>query len=88
LQGGDIDEAIKEAEDMMYKNKLTESKSSKNLIMKTLQQTLSEKSFETKEHIDRMTLLAGSSGKGLACHPQSCPGLKPLPCFMISARLI
>jgi diguanylate cyclase (GGDEF)-like protein/PAS domain S-box-containing protein len=57
LQGGNFDEAIKEAEDMMYKNKLTESKSSKNLIMKTLQQTLSEKSFETKEHIDRMTLI-------------------------------
>jgi len=65
LHGGDIDEAIKEAEDVMYKNKLTESKSSKNLIMKTLQQALAEKSFETKEHIDRITLIGRQFGERL-----------------------
>jgi diguanylate cyclase (GGDEF)-like protein/PAS domain S-box-containing protein len=65
LQGGDIDKAIREAEDIMYKNKLIESKSSKSLIMKTLRHTLSEKSFETKEHIDRMTLVGRKFGERL-----------------------
>jgi len=67
--GEDINKAIKEAEDMMYKNKLTESKSSKHLIMKTLQQTLSEKSFETKEHIDRMKLVGRQFGERLGLSP-------------------
>jgi diguanylate cyclase (GGDEF)-like protein/PAS domain S-box-containing protein len=65
LRGGDINKAIQEAEDMMYKNKLNESKSSKNLIMKTLLQTLAEKSFETKEHIDRMTIIGRQFGNRL-----------------------
>ncbi len=78
LQGGHIDEAIKEAEDMMYKNKLTESKSSKNLIMKTLQQTLSEKSFETKEHIDRMTLIGRQFGEKLGLSPSELSRLETL----------
>ena len=78
LDGGDIDEAIKEAEDMMYKNKLTESKSSKNLIMKTLQQTLSEKSFETKEHIDRMTTVGRQFGERLGLSPSELSRLETL----------
>jgi diguanylate cyclase (GGDEF)-like protein/PAS domain S-box-containing protein len=78
LQGGNIDEAIKEAEDMMYKNKLTESKSSKNLIMKTLQHTLAEKSFETKEHIDRMTLYGKIFGGRLGLSPSELSRLETL----------
>jgi diguanylate cyclase (GGDEF)-like protein/PAS domain S-box-containing protein len=78
LDGGDIDEAIKEAENMMYKNKLTESKSSKNLIMKTLQQTLSEKSFETKEHIDRMTMVGRQFGERLGLPPSELSRLETL----------
>jgi len=78
LEGGSIDKAIQEAEDMMYKNKLTESKSSKNLIMKTLQQTLSEKSFETKEHIDRMTLIGKQFGGRLGLSPSELSRLETL----------
>ena len=78
LEGGGIDKAIQEAEDMMYKNKLTESKSSKNLIMKTLLQTLSEKSFETKEHIDRMTLFGRQFGERLSLSPSELSRLEAL----------
>ncbi len=78
LQGGDIDEAIKEAEDMMYKNKLTESKSSKNLIMKTLQQALAEKSFETTEHIDRITSVGRQFGERLGLSLSELSKLKTL----------
>jgi HD-GYP domain-containing protein (c-di-GMP phosphodiesterase class II) len=62
----------------MYKNKLTESKSSKNLIMKTLLQTLSEKSYETKEHIDRMTLFGRQFGKILSLPPSELSRLETL----------
>ncbi|MFO7951188.1 MAG: diguanylate cyclase [Bacillota bacterium] len=78
LPGGDIDEAIKEAEDMMYKNKLTESKSSKNLIMKTLLGTLSEKSFETKEHIERMGIVGRKIGERLSFSPSELSRLETL----------
>ena len=78
LHGGDVDEAIKEAEDMMYKNKLTESKSSKNLIMKTLLQTLSEKSFETKEHIGRMTSFGSQFGERLGLSSSELSRLETL----------
>ena len=78
LQGEDIGKAIREAEDMMYKNKLTESKSSKNLIMKTLKQTLSEKSFETKEHIDRMSLIGRHFGTKLSLPPSELSRLETL----------
>ncbi len=78
LPGEDINKAIQEAEDMMYKNKLNESKSSKNLIMKTLLQTLSEKSFETKEHIDRMSLIGKRFGKKLNLPPSELSRLETL----------
>jgi diguanylate cyclase (GGDEF)-like protein/PAS domain S-box-containing protein len=78
LQGGNIHKAIQEAEDMMYKHKLIESKSSKNLIMKTLQQALAEKSFETKEHIDRMTSVGRQFGEKLSLSPSELSRLETL----------
>ncbi len=78
LQGREIDKAVQEAEDMMYKNKLTESKSSKNLIIKTLLQTLSEKSFETKGHIDRMTMVGRQFGIKLGLLPSELSRLEAL----------
>jgi diguanylate cyclase (GGDEF)-like protein/PAS domain S-box-containing protein len=78
LKGDDIGKAIREAEDMMYKNKLTESKSSKNLIMKTLRQTLAEKSFETREHINRMSQIGRSFGAKLSLPPSELSRLETL----------
>ncbi|MDO9536342.1 MAG: PAS domain S-box protein [Bacillota bacterium] len=41
---------IREAEDRMYRNKLTESKSASSDIISSLQRSLGEKTNETKEH--------------------------------------
>jgi PAS domain S-box/diguanylate cyclase (GGDEF) domain len=49
-----INEIIKEAEEMMYRNKLLEDRSARNSITSSLRQTLLEKSNETKEHVERM----------------------------------
>ncbi|RAK05049.1 diguanylate cyclase (GGDEF)-like protein [Halanaerobium saccharolyticum] len=62
----DIEEIIKKADDRMYKNKLSESKSSKSNIVQGLINALAVKSSETKEHAVRMTNLAFEFGEKLA----------------------
>lgn len=54
----DINDIVKKADDKMYKNKLSESRSSKSNIVKGLINVLNAKSSETKEHAVRMTSLA------------------------------
>ena len=49
----------------MYQNKLSESRSTKSKIVKSLVNTLNEKSSETKEHSERMSGLASEFGKFL-----------------------
>ena len=49
----------------MYQNKLANSRSSKNKIVKSLLETLSNKSSETKEHALRMNKLANEFGERL-----------------------
>lgn len=49
-----INDVIKEAEEMMYRNKLLEDNSARNSITSSLTQALLEKSNETKEHVERM----------------------------------
>jgi diguanylate cyclase (GGDEF)-like protein/PAS domain S-box-containing protein len=58
-----INEILFEAENRMYANKLAEGKSLRNSIISTLQTTLSEKSFETEGHSERMTELVKLIGK-------------------------
>ncbi len=60
-----ITETLKRAEDKMFQNKLSESKSSKSNIVQGLLNTLSAKSSETKEHAIRMTKLAFDFGEKL-----------------------
>lgn len=50
----DIKKVVKEAEEMMYRNKLFEAKSSRSSIISSLEKALSEKSFETNEHTRRV----------------------------------
>jgi diguanylate cyclase (GGDEF)-like protein/PAS domain S-box-containing protein len=50
----DINSAIKEAEERMYRNKLFEDKSNRSSIIASLQRTLEEKSHETEEHTRRI----------------------------------
>jgi len=61
----EIGEVLKEADDDMYKNKLSESKSHKNKLVQNLLNTLETKSSETKEHAIRMNNLAHKFGKKL-----------------------
>lgn len=57
-----ISEVLSQAEDRMYRNKLSEQQSMHSSIIKGLQQTLAEKSYETEEHAERLQELALSLG--------------------------
>jgi diguanylate cyclase (GGDEF)-like protein/PAS domain S-box-containing protein len=61
----DIEEILKQADNDMYQNKLSESRSTKSKIVKGLVDTLNEKSNETKEHSERMSNLAKDFGRFL-----------------------
>lgn len=50
----DINLVLKEAEEFMYKHKLTEGKKLRDTIINVIQATLHDKGFETREHTDRM----------------------------------
>lgn len=50
----DINLILREAEERMYRNKLLESNSARNSIITSLEQTLSERSYETEEHTRRI----------------------------------
>lgn len=54
----DINEVYQKADDAMYKNKLSASRSTKSRVVNNLLNTLNVKSNETKEHSVRMTKLA------------------------------
>lgn len=64
----DIHKVLQEAENIMYKNKLMESKSTRNIIMQSLELTLPERTGESREHTLRLQKLALQLGKfmGLA----------------------
>lgn len=58
-------DVLREAEDAMYKEKLTESRSTKSAVLKALLKALEEKSFETEEHSRRMQQIARKIGEKL-----------------------
>jgi diguanylate cyclase (GGDEF)-like protein/PAS domain S-box-containing protein len=60
-----IYDILKQADNNMYQNKLSESKSTKSKIVKSLLTTLEVKSYETKEHAMRMTELSIAFGEAL-----------------------
>lgn len=60
-----IRDIIKQAEDMMYKNKLLEGKSLRSTIILTMQNLLSQKSHENSEHIKRLEILCELMGREL-----------------------
>lgn len=64
----DIDKLIDKAEDRMYRNKLLQDKSARHSIIVSLEQSLAETDFETREHTMRLQELAVRLGKkiGLA----------------------
>lgn len=50
----DLSTVLQEAEDRMYKQKLTESRSHKSAVLNALRNTLQEKSYETDTHAGNM----------------------------------
>lgn len=74
----DIYDIFKEAEDLMYKQKLTESKSSRGKIISTLLKTLGEKSDETEEHAWRMQKMAIDVGEKIGLPPSELDRLSLL----------
>ncbi|MTI85237.1 MAG: PAS domain S-box protein [Firmicutes bacterium] len=58
-----LTETLKEAEDNMYKHKLTESRSAKSAVLNSLLKTLGAKSHETEEHTRRMQDVALKIGE-------------------------
>ena len=63
---GDLFETLREAEDNLAKQKLTESRSAKNSVLQTLLKTLAAKSFETEAHTRRMQTVAKIMGHRLS----------------------
>jgi diguanylate cyclase (GGDEF)-like protein/PAS domain S-box-containing protein len=59
-------ETIRNAENNMYKQKLTESRSTKNTVLKALLKTLEAKSFETEAHTRRMQDIAHQMGEEIS----------------------
>ena len=60
-----IEDIIKKAEDMMYRNKLIERQSARSSIISSLEKALAERDYETKEHVKRMKIYAKQMGKKL-----------------------
>lgn len=58
-----VTKLFKEAEDMMYKNKLTESNSYRYSIVQSITRTLYEKDHETEEHANRLKGFCNRVGK-------------------------
>jgi len=58
-------ETLGEAEDEMYRQKLTESRSTKSAVVTSLLNTLAAKSFETEEHTRGMQKIAQKIGTKL-----------------------
>lgn len=53
-----MEDVLREAEDKMYQNKLTESRSGKSAVLSALLKTLAEKSYETETHTRNMQEIA------------------------------
>src|SRR4030042_3500532 len=60
-----MEDIIKKAEDMMYRNKLIERQSARSSIISSLEKTLAERDYETKEHVQRMKIFAKQMGEKL-----------------------
>ncbi len=63
--GHDTDSVLKEAEDLMYRNKLMEDRSSRSSTIFSLRKTLSERSHETEEHAGRLRTMALELGRAV-----------------------
>ncbi len=61
----DLMALLKLAEDRMYRHKLMEGKSARNVILQSIEKMIYEKSCETEEHASRMREFAGRLGRAV-----------------------
>lgn len=61
----DINKLIDKAEDRMYRNKLLEDKSARHSIIASLESSLAETDYETREHTARLQDLAVKLGRSI-----------------------
>jgi diguanylate cyclase (GGDEF)-like protein len=61
----DIQQVLKDAEDKMYRNKLVESETARNFIISSLEKTLTDRRYETEEHIQRLRQMSVQIGRSL-----------------------
>lgn len=61
----DIWKVVRDAEEWMYRHKLLEGKSYRNVLISTLQATLFEKSMETEKHAERLKEYCLEMGRAL-----------------------
>jgi diguanylate cyclase (GGDEF)-like protein/PAS domain S-box-containing protein len=78
LENQDINKIITDAESNMYKNKLAQKESSASSIISALEQTLYEKSSETREHAFRIKDNALKLGKSMKLYPHQLDELSLL----------
>ncbi len=64
-EGGNLFDTLREAENSLARQKLTESRSAKSSVLQTLFNTLAAKSFETETHTKRMQSVAMRIGRRL-----------------------
>jgi diguanylate cyclase (GGDEF)-like protein/PAS domain S-box-containing protein len=65
IEGQELENVIREAEEKMYRHKLLESSSARSNIISSLEETLLERSYETREHTTRMKQLSIIFGRDL-----------------------
>ncbi len=61
----DFQDILRQAEDHLYRHKTTDSQSSRNVLLASLQRILREKSYETEQHALHLEALAVSIGRRL-----------------------
>ena len=61
----ELTELLKLAEDRMYRHKLLESKSNRNSLIRSIEEMVFEKSYETRDHANRMSDISKRIGRSI-----------------------
>ncbi len=65
----DLEEVFRKAEDLMYRNKMLESRSTRSTFVKSLERTMWVRSHETQEHTERLREIVLELGMKLGLAP-------------------
>jgi diguanylate cyclase (GGDEF)-like protein/PAS domain S-box-containing protein len=76
--GIDINQVIKAAEDMMYKNKLLENRIAHNEFLRAMRKRINQIDLESEEHIGRLSELSERTGREMDLRENELADLKIL----------